>query len=133
MLYFSNHGVEMKIEKMSLDGITDRETVIDKTHAAYSSFLSVDRIIGKLYWVNTKTSHVISSQLNGNDVNTVIKLNGTNINGLEVFEDYLYITSEKTSHIYKFDKYTGKNVGKISKVSKPSDIIIYHPAAQKEG
>ena len=38
MLYFSNHGVEMKIEKTSLDG-THRETVIDKNHVAYSSFL----------------------------------------------------------------------------------------------
>lgn len=132
MLYFSNHGVEMKIEKISLVG-TGKETVIDKTHAAYSSFLSVDRVMEKLYWVNTKTSHIMSSKLNGNDINTVIKLNGTDINGLEVFEDYLYITSEKTSYIYKFDKYTGKNVWKINKVSKPSEIIIYHPAAQKKG
>ena len=54
MLYFSNNGLEMKIKKISLDG-TGRETIINKTHMAYLLFLSVDKITGELYWVNTNT------------------------------------------------------------------------------
>lgn len=130
-MYFSNHGKEAAIVKIALDA-TGRSVIIDKSHAAYSSFLTVDRILEKLYWVNTETLHLMSSTLDGSDIRTIIKLNGTSVNGLAVFEDYLYLTSRKTSHIYKFDKFSGKRVAKI-KISDPSAIIIYHPAFQEKG
>ena len=131
-MYFSNHGKDATIVKIALDA-TGRSVVIDKSDAVHSSFLTVDRILEKLYWVNTETLHLMSSRLDGSDIRTIVKLNGTNVNGLAVFEDYLYLISRKTNHIYKFDKFSGKRVAKINKISNPSDIIIYHPAFQRKG
>ena len=131
MMYFSNHGKDPTIVKIALDA-TSRSVIIGKSDAAYSSFLTVDRILEKLYWLNTETLHLMSSRLDGSDIKTIVKLNGTNVNGLAVFEDYLYLTSRKTNHIYKFDKFSGKRVAKI-KINNPSDIVIYHPAFQRKG
>ena len=131
-MYFSNRGDEPKIEKISLNG-TDRKTIIAKSHCASASFISVDRVLEKIFWVNTSNTHIMSSKLDGTKIETIIKLPQTVVSGLTVFEDYLYFTSEKANEIYKINKYTGKREGKVNKINNPSDIIVYHPAAQKKG
>lgn len=97
-----------------------------------AKFLTVDTISKRLYWVNEQSSHIESVNLEGQEKHIVVKLNHTSVNGLAIFEDYIYYSSHEQKKLYKVNKFTGKYEGKMEQSENPMDIVVYHPVAQKQ-
>jgi len=129
LLFWSDVGKNSKIESISLAG-TERITLMDSGKVNKATFLSIDRNLQHLYWVDIEKAEVSASNFDGTNVRVVTKLT-TSVDGLTVFEDFVYLTSNQNGEVYKLNKFSGKQVIKY-RADSPNAIAIFHPLVQKK-
>lgn len=130
-LYWSDWGVEPKIERANLMG-ENRKTILSHEHVKWTSSIAVDPTIERIFWVDMSSHRICSSDIHGNDKREIV----TGLSspyGVAVFEDFVYWTDTHLNKLYKADKFKGSNISPFgSFIHQPMDIRVYHPLLQKK-
>lgn len=94
-MYWSEWGHSNSIKRASMDGTNQKTLLMNTRHA---TGLSLDYEKKRLYWVQTTTPAILSSDLNGMDKQVIIKDDIKKPIGLTLYKDFLYWSDEVTGN-----------------------------------
>ncbi|BFY99131.1 hypothetical protein BsWGS_02172 [Bradybaena similaris] len=126
-MYWTDWGREPRIEKCGMDG-TYRRPIVTKD-ISWPNGLTIDYVQQRLYWVDAKLHMIGSSDLDGNNYQTILRSH-RNLGhpfAITVFEDYLYWTDWMSNAVHKISKFGHDNTSTIALgLKSPMDIHVYH-------
>ncbi|KAK4886602.1 hypothetical protein RN001_002873 [Aquatica leii] len=128
-MYWSEWGHSNSIKRGTMDG-SDRKTLIMNTKHAIG--LTLDYEGKRLYWAETGTLSILSSDLNGLDKQVIMKDGVRKPAGLTMYQNFIYWSDEVTGDIFQIDKTNISHCNKIYSMSESvTDLLILHSSRQK--
>ncbi|KAG1687419.1 Prolow-density lipoprotein receptor-related protein 1 [Nymphon striatum] len=124
-IYWTDWGIQPKIETAHMDGSNRR--ILIASNVVWPTGLTIDYAAHNLYWADPKlgTIKVISLQHELEENVYTFPKDGDKPNRIEIFEDYLYITTYKTNNIMKMHKFGRQEpVYLVKGLNRASDIVI---------
>ena len=123
MMYWTDWGVNPKIEQAGMDGSARRAIVTG--NLVWPNGLTIDRVTNRLFWTDAKLDKIEASDLNGGN-RRLIMLSAANIHpyGLAVYLDMLYWTDWNNRSISRFNLSNGNWEILVNGLQKPMDIHI---------
>ena len=111
---------------------------IVKTNLRSPTGLTIDVTTETLYWLDSKTHSIESSDRNGDNRHSVVTHNVKNPFAIAVFEDKLYWTETVSKTVISVNKFTGDDrriviTHENIKSYIPKGILIDHPLTQPDG
>ncbi|XP_023674292.2 low-density lipoprotein receptor-related protein 8-like isoform X1 [Paramormyrops kingsleyae] len=130
-MYWSDWGVQAKIEKAGLNGV-DRQILVSEM-IEWPNGITLDLPNRRLYWVDSKL-HLISS-IDFTGTNRKVLLSSadqlSHPFALTVFEDRLYWTDLQRDAIFSANRLTGSDVVTLAEhLNNPHDIVVFHELRQ---
>ncbi|XP_023237418.1 low-density lipoprotein receptor-related protein 1-like [Centruroides sculpturatus] len=129
-IYWSDWG-SAKIERAKLDG-SERSVLVNED-VQWPTGLAIDFAAKRLYWTDPKAHTVETVNMDGKQrhiVRSFVSDEERPFN-IDVFEDFLYITTFPSNAIIKLHKFGHGNITYLVKgLNKASDIIIIHENKQ---
>uniref|UniRef100_A0A665U8J6 Low density lipoprotein receptor-related protein 8, apolipoprotein e receptor n=1 Tax=Echeneis naucrates TaxID=173247 RepID=A0A665U8J6_ECHNA len=133
-MYWSDWGVQAKIEKAGMNGV-DRQVLVSE-HIEWPNGITLDLSNRRLYWVDSKLHLLSSVDLNG-DNRKVLLTSHDHLGhpfALTVFEDRIYWTDLEDEAIYSANRLTGHEVVKVAEhLNNPLDLVVFHEQRQPKG
>ncbi|CAG5118149.1 unnamed protein product, partial [Candidula unifasciata] len=126
-MYWTDWGRKPRIEKCGMNG--QHRTEIVTKDISWPNGLTIDYVQQRLYWVDAKLHIIGSSDLDGNNYQTVLRDHRKlgHPFAITVFEDYLYWTDWMTNAVHRISKFDHKNISTIAlDLKSPMDIHVYH-------
>ncbi|RXG68937.1 Low-density lipoprotein receptor, partial [Armadillidium vulgare] len=133
-MFWTDWGVEAKIERAGMDG-NHREPIVTKD-IRWPNGITVDFVLRKLYWVDSKKHTISSCNFDGSDRRVVLfsKEHLPHPFSITVFEDTIYWTDWTKGAILKANKFSGKELELVSHAhSSPMTVHVYHSYRQPNG
>jgi hypothetical protein len=135
-MYWTDWGVEPKIERALLDG-SQRRTIIS-SNIEWPNGLTLDYESDRLFWVDAKLHVIFSSDLEGRERRALITSYKYLLHpfSIAVFEDDVYWTDWQTQSILKVNRLHEPNINDshvqliADKLLMPMDVAIYHALKQ---
>ncbi|XP_046864726.1 low-density lipoprotein receptor-related protein 4-like [Xenia sp. Carnegie-2017] len=131
-MFWTDWGVEPKIEKAGMDGEPSSRKAIITTRIIWPNSLTIDYTIDRIWWVDAKLDLIEYCDLNGKK-RRVILTSDTIFHpfSISLFEDHIYWSDWSKFAIYKANKFTGKNVTVLKKrLVNTLGINMIHPQRQ---
>ncbi|XP_067123645.1 low-density lipoprotein receptor-related protein 1 isoform X3 [Centruroides vittatus] len=129
-IYWSDWG-SAKIERAKLDG-SERSVLVNED-VQWPTGLAIDFAAKRLYWTDPKAHTVETVNMDGKQrhiVRSFVSDEERPFN-IDVFEDFLYITTFPSNAIIKLHKFGHGNITYLVKgLNKASDILIIHENKQ---
>ena len=134
-LFWTDWGsVHPKIERASMDGDSVSRRVILDSDIMWPTALTLDTILQRVYFADTKLEKIETCKYDGSSRIKLVTSGLLHPIGLAVFEDNLYYTDYKLDSIFRLNKLTGHNYGKMREnLDRPTGINVVHPLQQKKG
>lgn len=109
-MYWSDWGVESRIERSGLDG-SHRHTIVS-FDVLWPNGLTLDLVRNRLYWIDAKLKTISSVNYDGSDRTIVLKSSDflNHPFSISVFEDFVYWTDWDKNSIFRANKFNGSNV-----------------------
>ncbi|KAB7494615.1 Low-density lipoprotein receptor, partial [Armadillidium nasatum] len=145
-MFWTDWGVEAKIERAGMDG-NHREPIVTKD-IRWPNGITVDFVLRKLYWVDSKKHTISSCNFDGSDRRVVLfsKEHLPHPFSITVFEDTIYWTDWTKGAILKANKFSGKELVLVSHAhsvsilnnaysggESPMTVHVYHSYRQPNG
>ncbi|XP_052092912.1 low-density lipoprotein receptor-related protein 2-like [Mytilus californianus] len=120
-----------QILKLCMNG-THHHVIVDRDLSMPTDIV-VDMPANRIYWVDKVLGRVESATLNGEDRYIVIEeLSKYHFTALDVFENDIYVTDQKSGSLLKMGKSGGNQPEIVLKgINMPSCIRVIHPLLQK--
>ncbi|XP_071154094.1 vitellogenin receptor-like isoform X3 [Mytilus edulis] len=120
-----------QILKLCMSG-THHHVIIDRDLSMPTDIV-VDMPANRIYWIDKILGRVESANLNGEDRYIVIEeLSKYHFTALDVFENDIYVTDQKSGSLFKMIKFGGnKPEVVLNGINMPSCIRVIHPLLQK--
>ena len=117
-----------------MDGnFTSRKVILD-TDLVWPTALTIDTIIQRLFFADTKSQRIDTIKYDGSARKTLIFKGLVHPLGLAVFEDRLYYTDYSLDTIFTVNKRTGQRLGELkNNLRSPTGVNVVHPLHQKQG
>ena len=117
-----------------MDGDSTSRLVILETNLAWPTALTIDTIIQRLYFADTKLQQLQTIKYDGSGREVLLSNGLVHPLGLAVFEDRLYYTDYSLNTIFTVNKRTGERLGQLKdNLKRPTGINAVHPLHQKQG
>nr|XP_006817539.1 PREDICTED: low-density lipoprotein receptor-related protein 2-like [Saccoglossus kowalevskii] len=129
LLFWSDWGIEPKIEKAWMDG-SNREVII-KTKLLYPNGITIDYVHQRLYWVDAGLNVIEYANFDGTERRSLDELTVPHPFSLTLFEDRLYWTDWTKGSIESINKFTGQDLKVIvSGLHHPMGVVVAHSVRQ---
>lgn len=117
-----------------MDGDSISRQVILEADLSWPTALTIDTIIQRLYFVDTKLQQLQTIKYDGSGRKVLLSKGLVHPLGLAVFEDRLYYTDYSLNTIFTVNKRTGERLGELkTNLKRPTGISAVHPMHQKQG
>nr|XP_042899679.1 low-density lipoprotein receptor-related protein 1 isoform X4 [Parasteatoda tepidariorum] len=129
-IFWTDCGAFPKIERAQLDG-SDRRVLVNK-NIVWPTGIAVDHPAGRLYWADPKASRVESVNIDGRHRHLVKAFNSDEKPyKIDVFEDYIYMTTTPSNAVIRMDKFGHGNVTfLVRSLNKANDIVLVQEKRQ---
>ncbi|XP_054720384.1 low-density lipoprotein receptor-related protein 1-like [Uloborus diversus] len=124
-IYWTDCGTSAKIERAQLDG-SDRQTIVEK-NIIWPTGIAIDYPAKRIYWADPKTSRVESVNMDGRHRHLIKAFQSSEEKPfkLDVFEDYVYITTIPSNAVIRLDKFGNGNITYLIRgLNKANDIVL---------
>lgn len=133
-MFWTDWGKQAKIERGGMDG-SHREAIVTRD-VKWPNSLTLDLVLRKVYWCDSKFHSIYSANFDGSDRRAV--LHSTEYLphpfSLTVFEDTMYWTDWQKEAILQANKFTGQDVKMIAQSHPtPMTVHVYHSYRQPNG
>ncbi|KAL3891079.1 hypothetical protein ACJMK2_003342 [Sinanodonta woodiana] len=112
LLFYTNKGFNSHLGQANMDG--SQSAVLIDIANTWPSDLTVDYKSDYLYWTRFSGDRVEYCKLDGTNYNTLITFQDTVLNGIAVFQDYLFISTDGHSD----------NIIQL-KISNPNETVAF--------
>ena len=132
MMYWTDWGVNPKIEKAAMDG-SGRQSIVTG-NIARPNGLTIDQATNRLYWVDAKLDTIEMTDLNGAS-REVLLSSADQIHpfGLALYENALYWTDWNKRSILRYNLNSATYETVIPDLQQPMDIHIYYLPMSRSG
>ncbi|XP_054165416.1 low-density lipoprotein receptor-related protein 6-like [Oppia nitens] len=128
LMFWSDWSPIARIERSALDG-TQRHVIANNIGKANS--LTIDYSEHRLYWIDIESHKIMSSSLDGNNRNVILKESLRQPYTLTVYQNYVYWADWETNTIEKAIKSNGLNRTQIqTQLDYVIDLMVYHNSRQ---
>ncbi|XP_075238130.1 LDL receptor protein 1 isoform X2 [Lycorma delicatula] len=129
-IFWSDGGRNARIESCGMDG-SNRKVLVRGVQRPAG--LTIDYPVGRLYWADAKSMVIECITLDGRDQQLVHKFtHDMKPYSIEVFEDWLYISTYHNNDVLRLKKFGKENVTYLAHgLSRASDIVIVQEAKQE--
>ena len=126
MMYWTDWGVNPKIEQAKMDGSARRAIV--KENLVWPKGLTIDQTTNRLFWADAKLDKIEVSDLNGKNRQLILS-SAADIHpyGLTLYENVLYWTNWSYKSIFRFNLSSGRQDKILTGLQKPMDIHVFDP------
>lgn len=108
--------------------------LVQDSRVQWPSSLTSDVVHKKIYWTDTHTDSIGTSDYNGNQRKILLHYALSTPLGLGLFEDYLYVSNVATDTMTKVSKFDGRARTIFHRGNVKSDVIkIVHRIMQSSG
>ena len=132
MMYWTDWGVNPKIEKAAMDG-SGRQSIVTG-NIARPNGLTIDQATNRLYWVDAELDTIEMTDLNGAS-RQVLLSSADQIHpfGLALYENALYWTDWNKRSILRYNLNSATYETVIPDLQQPMDIHIYYLPMSRTG
>lgn len=127
-MYWSEWGQAKCLKKASMDG-TNAKILVD--NVGYAIGLVIDFDIKRLYWADTLTSVITSSDFHGLNKRTIISQVSGQLGGLAIFKNFVYWINVTAGEIWRVNKMTGASMSKVLENVNATDLAVFHKSKQE--
>ncbi|XP_076313100.1 LDL receptor protein 1 isoform X3 [Tachypleus tridentatus] len=128
-MYWTDWGLDAKIERAQLDG-SERITFVKK-NVQWPTGLAIDYPARRLYWTDPKARTIESIHLGTKQRSLVKKFSTDKPLKIEVFEDFLFVTTLHQNSVMRLNKFGHGNITYLKAFSgKINDILILQEKKQ---
>ncbi|XP_069159627.1 very low-density lipoprotein receptor isoform X9 [Procambarus clarkii] len=133
-MFWTDWGQQAKIESAGMDG-KFRQVIVSKD-IRWPNSLSIDLVLRKIYWSDSKYHTIYSCDFDGS--NRRVILHSTDYLphpfSITVFEDTMYWSDWRNEAIFRANKFTGQDVISIAHShATPMTVHVYHSYRQPNG
>ncbi|KAK3605314.1 hypothetical protein CHS0354_003961 [Potamilus streckersoni] len=111
LMFYTNNGIVSHLGQVNMDG--SQSTILLNLTDESPSELVIDYRSDYLYWINFLDDSIQFCKLDGTNYRKLTKYPGIVLNGLALFQDYLFISTAGDSHMIKV------------KISNPKETIVF--------
>ncbi|KAK4316707.1 hypothetical protein Pmani_012155 [Petrolisthes manimaculis] len=133
-MFWTDWGQEAKIERAGMNGKA-REVIVSRD-IRWPNALTLDLVLRKIYWSDSKFHTVYSCDFDGSNRRVVLHSMEylQHPFSITVFEDTMYWTDWRREAILRANKFTGKEVETVvPSHATPMTVHVYHSYRQPNG
>ncbi|XP_033629378.1 low-density lipoprotein receptor-related protein 1-like isoform X2 [Asterias rubens] len=135
-IFWTEIGRRPLISRIDMDGVN--RMVIVSNDLQYPTGLAIDYVHDKLYWADSKAARIEMADLNGDNQKVVIRFQTDSERpfAIDVFEDWIYGTTEPSKKIFKVNKFGRTDEEEesvrylVEGLSSSSDIVLVQKQKQ---
>uniref|UniRef100_A0AAR2M5Q5 EGF-like domain-containing protein n=1 Tax=Pygocentrus nattereri TaxID=42514 RepID=A0AAR2M5Q5_PYGNA len=133
-LFFSDYGSVAKLERCGLDG-SERGRIVE-SRMEQPTALTLDLVRKLVYWADTYLDIIEVVDYDGKNRHTIIRGNlVSNLYGLALFEDYLFVTCSDPSRgskvdVLRINRFNSSDAHPVSTQETSGAVRVYHRLAQ---
>ncbi|GJQ65548.1 hypothetical protein Trydic_g7648 [Trypoxylus dichotomus] len=127
-MYWSEWGQAKCIKKAFMDG-TNTKVILE--NVGYAVGLLVDFEQKRLFWADSLSSTIMSSDFQGFRKQMIVSSNGGQIGGLAMFRHFLYWINVTSAEIWRANKMGGDNVSRVVNNINATDVTVFHKSKQE--
>ena len=132
LMYWTDWGVNPKIERASLDG-QSRVALITK-YIQKPNEITIDYSSNQIFWVDDYYDCIQTADLDGNSRKTLFQQSGMQPFGISVLKSRLYWTEWRSRGLHVSNKISGRIEKKIYHVGTyPMGVAVYDTSRQPQG
>ncbi|XP_045126059.1 very low-density lipoprotein receptor-like isoform X3 [Portunus trituberculatus] len=133
-MFWTDWGQQAKIERAGMDGKL-REAIVTRG-IRWPNALTLDLVLRKVYWCDSKFHSIYSANFDGSNRRTVLHSSEylPHPFSITLFEDTMYWTDWRKEAIFRANKFTGKDIDTIAPShATPMTVHVYHSYRQPNG
>ncbi|KAG0726660.1 Very low-density lipoprotein receptor [Chionoecetes opilio] len=133
-MFWTDWGQQAKIERAGMDGKM-RESIVTRG-IRWPNALTLDLVLRKVYWCDSKFHSIYSANFDGSNRRTVLHSSEFLPHPFSVtlFEDTMYWTDWRKEAIFQANKFTGKDLRVVAPShATPMTVHVYHSYRQPNG